>query len=352
MKKLLVMFLSILFTVIFITLSFSATVFNTIQLRRGTAASWTSSNPVLTQGEPGYETDTGRLKIGDGLTHWVSLSYYPSIYSEEWIQQNATFSYVSGTKFSTAGNVTESYPVGIRVRATVTAGTIYGTVTDSISSGSPTLTTVTVLWDSGTLDSGLSGISIGIFSPVNSSIPPQFFITTGMITPYGGSSAPAGWLMCYGQAISRTTYANLFAVIGTNFGSGNGSTTFNVPDLRGRMALGVDTMGGGAAGIVAAATAVGYAAGSETTDLSHTHTTSDHILTLDEIPSHTHTYTKPGTLSSVGAIAGEGVTSISTSTTGSSGGGIGHNHGATASSLSATQATMNPYLAINWIIRY
>lgn len=54
----------------------------------------------------------------------------------------------------------------------------------------------------------------------------------GAIQAFGGSSTPAGWLLCQGQAISRTAYAALFAVIGTAFGAGDGSTTFNVPDLR------------------------------------------------------------------------------------------------------------------------
>lgn len=54
----------------------------------------------------------------------------------------------------------------------------------------------------------------------------------GAILAFGGSAAPAGWLLCQGQAISRTTYAALFAAIGTAFGAGDGSTTFNIPDLR------------------------------------------------------------------------------------------------------------------------
>lgn len=54
----------------------------------------------------------------------------------------------------------------------------------------------------------------------------------GVINPYGGATAPDGWLLCHGQALSRTEYADLFAVIGTNFGSGDGSTTFNLPDMR------------------------------------------------------------------------------------------------------------------------
>ena len=63
----------------------------------------------------------------------------------------------------------------------------------------------------------------------------------GTINAFGGATAPEGWLLCQGQAISRTEYADLFAVIGTNFGSGDGSTTFNLPDLRGEFLRGAGT---------------------------------------------------------------------------------------------------------------
>jgi len=77
-------------------------------------------------------------------------------------------------------------------------------------------------------------------------------IPSGMIAPYAGPSdgshtAPTGWFLCYGQAVSRTTYAALFTAIGTTYGTGDGSTTFNLPDLRGRTIAGVDDMGGSAA---------------------------------------------------------------------------------------------------------
>lgn len=62
----------------------------------------------------------------------------------------------------------------------------------------------------------------------------QFAMPTGAILPFAGTTAPTGFLMCDGTAVSRTTYATLFAVIGTAFGSGNGSTTFNLPDFRDR----------------------------------------------------------------------------------------------------------------------
>lgn len=62
----------------------------------------------------------------------------------------------------------------------------------------------------------------------------------GVMLDYAGATAPAGWLMCEGQAVSRTTYAALFAAIGTAFGAGNGTTTFNIPNLKGRVTVGRD----------------------------------------------------------------------------------------------------------------
>lgn len=71
-----------------------------------------------------------------------------------------------------------------------------------------------------------------------------FLVPTGTILDYGGVAAPTGYLLCYGQAVSRATYAALFAAIGTVGGVGDGSTTFNIPDLRGRVVAGQDDMGG------------------------------------------------------------------------------------------------------------
>lgn len=69
------------------------------------------------------------------------------------------------------------------------------------------------------------------------------FVPTGAILPYGGITAPTGWLLCNGQSISRTTYADLFTIIGVSFGSADGSS-FNVPDLRGMFLRGVDGTAG------------------------------------------------------------------------------------------------------------
>lgn len=119
----------------------------------------------------------------------------------------------------------------------------------------------------------------------------------GEIVDYGGAAAPALWLLAFGQAISRSTYSSLFSAIGTAFGVGDGSTTFNVPDLRGRVTIGKDNMGGSAANRITAAgsgitgTTLGSSGGLETHTLvtaelaSHTHTVND--------PGHTHNYDKP-----------------------------------------------------------
>ncbi len=68
---------------------------------------------------------------------------------------------------------------------------------------------------------------------------------SGVIKPYGGSTAPTGYLICDGAEISRATYAGLFSIIGTGFGSGNSLTTFNLPDLRETYPVGIGTRGSG-----------------------------------------------------------------------------------------------------------
>lgn len=101
----------------------------------------------------------------------------------------------------------------------------------------------------GRIGIAIAGVSIGYFDATGfvGSVP-ALAIPYGMLADFAGSgAAPSKWLLCYGQAVSRVTYALLFAVIGTVHGVGNGSTTFNVPDLRGSIGVGGDDMGGVAA---------------------------------------------------------------------------------------------------------
>lgn len=97
------------------------------------------------------------------------------------------------------------------------------------------------------------------------------YTPAGMISQFAGATAPTGWTICDGAAISRTTYATLFAVIGTTYGAGDGSTTFNIPNLQNRIPVGKGS------GTFAALNAQG---GSETV-----------ALTAAQLPSHTHSGT-------------------------------------------------------------
>jgi microcystin-dependent protein len=103
----------------------------------------------------------------------------------------------------------------------------------------------------------------------------------GGLVFFGATAPNSSFVLPYGQAISRTTYATLFSLVGATYGSGDGSTTFNVPDLRGRAPIGKDDMGGSAAsrvGLVIAGTVLGAVGGSET-----------HTLTAAQIPTLTST---------------------------------------------------------------
>lgn len=112
-------------------------------------------------------------------------------------------------------------------------------------------------------------------------------VPAGCIMPFAGATAPDGWLLCHGQAVSRTTYVDLFAAIGTAYGPGDGSTSFNLPDLRGRVAAGRDDMGGVDAGRlvggIANRTVLGGVGGAAT-----------HTLNTGEMPAHNHGVTDPG----------------------------------------------------------
>lgn len=109
----------------------------------------------------------------------------------------------------------------------------------------------------------------------------------GSVLPYAGINAPSGnWLFAYGQAISRTTYADLFAALSTTYGSGDGSTTFNLPDLRGRVPAGQDDMGGSSANRL---TNPGSIGGIDGDILGNTGGQETHTMTSGELVAHTHT---------------------------------------------------------------
>lgn len=126
-------------------------------------------------------------------------------------------------------------------------------------------------------------------------------VPSGTIMAYAGSTAPAGWLLCDGSAVNRTTYSSLFSTISTSYGNGNGSTTFNLPDLRGRTIFGMDNMGGTSANRLTTTSGInanntlGSTGGSQSVTLStanlpsHNHTFSGNTITTSD-NSHSHNY--------------------------------------------------------------
>jgi microcystin-dependent protein len=152
----------------------------------------------------------------------------------------------------------------------------------------------------------------------------------GSILLYGGSVAPDGWLLCDGttgkDSVADTTLANLFIAIGTTFG-GTGADDFDLPDMRGRLPLGKDNMGGSSANRVTDSEAdnIGQGSGDEAALIAHDH-------------SHNHGYDKIGG----GSIITIGVGNKDT---------VGAVTDTDATSAGSGSSSMNPYLTLNYIIK-
>ncbi len=135
----------------------------------------------------------------------------------------------------------------------------------------------------------------------------------GMVVPFPMTTPPEGWLVCDGRAVSRTTYAALFALVGTSYGSGNGSTTFNLPDLRGEFIRGVDQERG---------IDPDRALGSGQADAVKAHT---HTGTTSSAGAHSHTYNYLAVSSGSVFQAGSNWGTVSTGDSTSSAGAHVHN---------------------------
>jgi microcystin-dependent protein len=164
----------------------------------------------------------------------------------------------------------------------------------------------------------------------------------GMLSPFAGSSAPDGWLLCHGQAVSQTTYATLFALIGSTYDvTSPGAGNFRVPDLRGRVVAGVDNMGGTDAGRLSWQNTLGTVGPSS---ISTDGGTQTHTLITSEIPSHSHTLTAAfadtaQAINNVGTTWGSLSGATQTKTSSDTGGGGAHNN-------------MQPTILLNYIIKY
>lgn len=173
-----------------------------------------------------------------------------TVSTAEWIS-GSTPTYLAATQFTITGDQRLTYHTGRRLKMTTGAGSLYGSITNQTFAAS--VTTVTVALDTGTLDNTLSAVQYSFLSASGSSWPggksvgntttfsgavtvpvkSAFnLIPGGLVIPFAGNSyPPAGYLQCNGAAVSRSLYPTLFANIGTVFGAGDGSTTFNVPNI-------------------------------------------------------------------------------------------------------------------------
>lgn len=190
--------------------------------------------------------------------------------------------------------------------------------------------------------SGTNNVAVMIEGAA-SEVASQF--TAGMIMPYAGITAPSGWLLCDGSAVSRTTFSALFGLLGTSFGAGDGIVTFNLPDMRGRVLAGTDNLGGTAANRITGLTLGGSGGAASVTP---TGTVGNTTLTEAQIPAHTHNMAF-GTVTGFAAAGGGSpfVNLAATPATSSTGGGGAHNHGLTINSTSVLQ----PYLGVGFIIK-
>ena len=151
----------------------------------------------------------------------------------------------------------------------------------------------------------------------------------GAILPFSGDTAPENFLFCKGQAVSRTTYSELFKVIGTQYGSGDGSTTFNLPDYRSRVPVGLD---------------------SNDTDfdtLGETGGEKTHTLTVDEMPSHMHNIMTNANWNSLDSTYNH----LARGSNGTDELKDGTEFGARASGGSQPHNNLQPYIVCNYIIR-
>ena len=166
-------------------------------------------------------------------------------------------------------------------------------------------------------------------------------VNTGIVVPWGSASIPSGFLECNGQAVSRSTYAALFAVVSTTYGVGDGTTTFNVPDLTDRTVVNKsNTKNLAQTGGANTVTPTGNISGS----------TGSTTLTSSQIPSHLH--------SSAGGGATAGVPGCMSPTTvgmqmntGNTGGGQSHDHTLSANFSGSANSVLQPYLVLIYIIK-
>lgn len=190
-----------------------------------------------------------------------------------------------------------------------------------------TLTAASELVDQDTLETYLDEV-LNIYrarikdgSVTAAKLAPGALLPAGAVVAFGMGAAPTGWLVCDGAAVSRATYATLFAAIGTTYGAGNGSTTFNLPDMKGRVIAGLD------------------AGQTEFDAQGETGGAKTHVLVAAEMPAHTHSIDVRGDGSGTPTVGpGWSGNVYAGILTGSAGSGVAHNN-------------LQPYMVMTYCIK-
>lgn len=319
-----------------------------VLLSNGTSAYWGASTVTVRQTFTATAGQT-TFTVSGGYTPGVIDVYYNGV------------KLINGTEVTVSSGTNVVLATGAAAGATIDVVGLTATViatpgavakTGDTMTGALALPTNGLVVGSTQLVATGGNIGIGTATPAStldvngvisqSGVP---IVPPGVMLEYGGSAAPSGWLLCDGAAVNRTTYAALFAIIGTTYGAGDGVNTFNLPDRRGRYGIGSNAT---------------YPRGTTGGSLS----TSGTALTINQMPSHTHT----GTTSTVGdhihgidavprAGTGGGYTGVNgvggtvtqtqaagahnhTFTTDATGGGQTHDH-----------TILPPYVSSNYIIK-
>ena len=166
-------------------------------------------------------------------------------------------------------------------------------------------------------------------------------IPTATIVPWSSASVPTGFLECNGQTVSRSTYSALFAIVGTTYGAGDGSSTFLVPDLQDNVAVGKSNNKALAStGGANTVSATGNIAGS----------TANASLSTAQLASHSHSF-KAGPQSGGPGFPGRYRGQIQSQNTQNAGSGQGHSHNMSANFSGDATSVLQPYLTIIYIIK-
>jgi microcystin-dependent protein len=235
----------------------------------------------------------------------------------------------NGTAWKIIGiNLTDDYPeitdgyisedvIPITIATKTYADTAASTAVSNVIDSSPnTLDTLNEL-------AAALGDDPNFATTITSLIAEKMSNVPGMISQYAGATSPNGWMICDGSAVSRTTYSALYSAIGNSYGSGDGSTTFNLPNLKGRVPVGLDS------------------SQTEFDALGETGGAKTHTLTEAQMPSHIHTSSWTQTF-----VAGGGISVVAVIP----GGSANFNVGATGGG--GAHNNLQPYITVNYIIKF